>query len=78
LSFIIRLSGSVTFSFAVVSWRSSDQLGHVDAGFTLKVYRHGMRRDPAARKHLRMLVGGAQWEAMSASEAQTPWIPLAA
>jgi integrase len=55
-----------------------DQLGHVDAGFTLKVYRHGMRRDPAARKHLRALVGGAQWEAMSGSEAQTPWIALVA
>jgi integrase len=55
-----------------------DQLGHVDAGFTLKVYRHGMRRDPAARKRLRALVGGTQWEAMTAGNAATPWLALAA
>lgn len=34
-----------------------DQLGHEDAGFTLRVYRHGMRRDPAARAALADLVG---------------------
>lgn len=34
-----------------------DQLGHTDPGFTLRVYRHGMRRDPAARQRLRALVG---------------------
>jgi len=55
-----------------------DQLGHVDAGFTLRVYRHGMRRDPAARKRLRVLVGGAQWEAMTASNVATPLVALAA
>jgi hypothetical protein len=26
-----------------------DQLGHTDASFTLRVYRHGMRRDQASR-----------------------------
>jgi hypothetical protein len=26
-----------------------DQLGHADAGFTLRVCRHAMRRTPAAR-----------------------------
>jgi integrase len=36
-----------------------DQLGHTDPGFTLRVYRHGMRREPAARQRLRELVGGA-------------------
>jgi integrase len=38
-----------------------DQLGHTDPGFTLRVYRHGMRRDPTARERLRVLVGGAEW-----------------
>ncbi|MGC2374238.1 MAG: site-specific integrase [Solirubrobacteraceae bacterium] len=36
-----------------------DQLGHADPGFTLRVYRHGMRRDGPARERLRALVGGA-------------------
>lgn len=33
-----------------------DQLGHADPGFTLRVYRHGMRRDDKARKQLHRLV----------------------
>lgn len=41
-----------------------DQLGHTDPGFTLRVYRHGMRRDHAARERLRVLVGGAEWAAL--------------
>jgi hypothetical protein len=32
-----------------------DELGHTDPAFTLRVYRHGMRRDPAARARLRSL-----------------------
>lgn len=40
-----------------------DQLGHTDPTFTLRVYRHGMRRDPASREALRQLVGGADWAA---------------
>jgi integrase len=40
-----------------------DQLGHTDPSFTLRVYRHGMRRDPASREALRVLVGGADWAA---------------
>ena len=35
-----------------------DQLGHTDATFTLRVYRHGMRRDPDAKAALHRLVGG--------------------
>ncbi len=35
-----------------------DQLGHTDPGFTLRVYRHGMRRDLAAMERLRALVSG--------------------
>jgi integrase len=38
-----------------------DQLGHTDPSFTLRVYRHGMRRDRAARERLRGLVGAADW-----------------
>ena len=34
-----------------------DQLGHTDPTFTLRVYRHGMRRDVAAKEALRELVG---------------------
>ncbi|MGN6870292.1 MAG: tyrosine-type recombinase/integrase [Solirubrobacteraceae bacterium] len=34
-----------------------DQLGHTDGKFTLRVYRHGMRRDQASRDALRQLVG---------------------
>ncbi len=35
----------------------TDQLGHTDPGFTLRVYRHGMRRDSASKTALRGLVG---------------------
>jgi integrase len=41
-----------------------DQLGHTDPGFTLRVYRHGMRRDPTARERLQVLVGAAEWAPM--------------
>jgi integrase len=44
-----------------------DQLGHTDPTFTLRVYRHGMRRDGAAKECLRALVGGAEWAAMGSS-----------
>lgn len=33
-----------------------EQLGHADPGFTLRVYRHGMRRDQASRARLARLV----------------------
>ena len=36
-----------------------DQLGHTDPTFTLRVYRHGMRRDPDSQARLRKLVGEA-------------------
>lgn len=35
----------------------SDQLGHTGPTFTLRVYRHGMRRDAEAKDRLRELVG---------------------
>lgn len=34
-----------------------DQLGHSDPTFTLRVYRHGMRRDETSKAALRQLVG---------------------
>jgi hypothetical protein len=34
-----------------------DQLGHTGPAFTLRVYRHGMRRDAASKQALRELVG---------------------
>jgi integrase len=37
-----------------------DQLGHTDPGFTLRVYRHGMRRDDGSRAALRELVGAPE------------------
>ena len=46
-----------------------DQLGHTDPSFTLRVYRHGMRRDQASRKALRELVGLVEWSANSPQEA---------
>jgi hypothetical protein len=49
-----------------------DQLGHTDPAFTLRVYRHGMHRDPASRHALRELVGlpveQFDWAAMGSSE----------
>jgi integrase len=34
-----------------------DQLGHEDAAFTLRVYRHGMRRDERSKQALGQVVG---------------------
>ena len=34
-----------------------DQLGHTDPAFTLRVYRHGMRRDAVSKLALHELVG---------------------
>ena len=36
-----------------------DQLGHTDPTFTLRVYRHGMRRDAESKARLARLVGAA-------------------
>lgn len=53
-----------------------DQLGHEDAAFTLRVYRHGMRRDTAARERLQALVGSAEKVQKSASGVSGRLIPL--
>jgi integrase len=38
-----------------------DQLGHTDPSFTLRIYRHGMRRDSESKTQLRALIEGAEW-----------------
>lgn len=57
-----------------------DQIGHTDPGFTLRVYRHGMRRDEDSRARLAQLVGTQQSTKRqrkgSGGEAQTPWTGL--
>ena len=37
------------------------QLGHTDAGFTLRVYAHAMRRDEGDKERLKALVEGRDW-----------------
>jgi len=53
-----------------------DQLGHTDPTFTLRVYRHGMRRDQASKRALRDLVGlpnqAIDWAAMGSSGVEWP------
>ena len=44
---------SVRVAIVVDPGSVMDQLGHTDPGFTLRVYRHGMRRDEASAKALR-------------------------
>jgi integrase len=38
-----------------------NQLGHTDAGFTLRVYSHIMRRSDGEREKLKALVEGPDW-----------------
>jgi integrase len=49
------------------------QLGHADPGFTLRVYTHGMRRDPTSRETLRELVGAADWAATGSNVVFAPF-----
>jgi integrase len=44
-----------------------DEMGHTDATFTLRVYLHGMGRDPASKARLQKLVGAVEWAAMGSS-----------
>lgn len=48
---------SVLVALGVDPGAVMDQLGHTDPTFTLRVYRHGMRRDPDAKARLQALVG---------------------
>lgn len=58
---------SVLVALGVDPGSVMDQLGHTDPSFTLRVYRHGMRRDQASREALRALVGGPDWAAVGSS-----------
>jgi integrase len=43
------------------------QLGHTDAGFTLRVYAHAMRRDEGDKERLKALVEGLDWARLGTS-----------
>ena len=48
------------------------QLAHTDAGFTLRVYAHAMRRDEGDKERLKALVEGRDWAPLGTTAAQTP------
>jgi integrase len=48
---------SLLVALGVDPGAAMDQLGHTDPAFTLRVYRHGMRRDATSKHALRELVG---------------------
>jgi integrase len=48
---------SVLVALGVDPGAVMDQMGHTDAAFTMRVYRHGMRRDPLSKRAWRELVG---------------------
>jgi len=46
------------------------QLGHTDAGFTLRVYAHAMRRDEGDKERLKALVEGRDWAPLGTTVAK--------
>ncbi len=54
-----------------------DQLGHASANFTLRVYRHSMRRSPQAKRDLSRIVGAPDWAPMGTSTLFDPSATLA-
>jgi len=48
------------------------QLGHTDAGFTLRVYAHAMRRDEGDKERLKSLVEGRDWAPLGTAVGRTP------
>jgi integrase len=50
---------SLLVALGVDPWSVMDQLGHTDPAFTLRVYRHGMRRDEESKAALQGVVGVA-------------------
>jgi integrase len=60
---------SVLVALGVDPGSVMDQLGHTDPSFTLRVYRHGMRRDDASKQALRELVGTADRAAVGSNGA---------
>lgn len=49
-----RTFASVLVVLGIHPGAAMDQLGHTDPAFTLRVYRHGMRRDAASTQALRL------------------------
>ena len=47
------------------------QLGHTDAGFTLRVYAHAMRRDEGDKERLKALVEGRDWAPLGTTVRRT-------
>jgi integrase len=55
----------------------TSQLGHTDAGFTLRVYAHAMRRDDGDKERLTALVEGRDWAPMGTERPdQRPDAPV--
>jgi integrase len=48
---------SILVALGIDAGSVMDQIGHADPGFTLRIYRHGMKRDRAAKERLSALVG---------------------
>ncbi len=48
------------------------QLGHTDAGFTLRVYAHAMRRGDGDKERLKALVEGRDWAPLGTSNPNSP------
>jgi integrase len=51
------------------------QLGHTDAGFTLRVYAHAMRRDEGDKERLKALVEGLDWHDWAPAPRIGRWRP---
>jgi integrase len=60
---------SVLVALGTDAGATMDQLGHTDPRFTLRVYRHGMRRDDQSKRALRELVGLSDWALTSSGGA---------
>jgi hypothetical protein len=48
------------------------QFGHTDAGFTLRVYAHAMRRDEGDKERLKALVERRDWAPMGTKGPNAP------
>jgi integrase len=49
----------------------TQQLGHADPAFTLRVYSHVMRRSPEERERLKALVEGHDWSHIGHKTAES-------
>jgi integrase len=62
---------SVLVALGVDPGAVMDQMGHTDAAFTMRVYRHGIRRDPLSKRAWRELVGLTDVAAFDAARIGT-------